>query len=62
VLAPRTNLDLLAWFSDEERGICPDCGAHAVVSLSRSAAEFCLACGGMWFEGERRDDEGRIAS
>jgi hypothetical protein len=49
----RTPIDLLAWFADHERGICPDCGEKALVTVSRSRLELCLACGTMLVDGVR---------
>jgi hypothetical protein len=52
---PLTNLDLLAWFSEEERNECSSCGRRACVTLPDVAARFCLACGAIHIGGMRLD-------
>ena len=42
---PVTNLDMLAWFREDERHECPACGDRACVTLPDALATFCLACG-----------------
>jgi hypothetical protein len=49
---PGTNIDMLAWFSEDERQECSKCGERAVVTLPDALASFCLACGVIWIEGE----------
>ena len=36
------EVEALSWFSEEERGECPVCGARAVVGPA--GARICLAC------------------
>ena len=50
-----SNRDLLAWFSEDERGVCSSCGERASVSLPRVAAHFCFACGAVSIAGFRID-------
>jgi hypothetical protein len=50
-----TNADMLAWFSDDERGECSFCGERACVTLPEVAAHFCLACGSITIAGMRLD-------
>ena len=57
-----SNVDLLAWFSDDERNICAHCGERACVSLPDAVASFCLACGAVSIDGIRIDANLRIAS
>jgi hypothetical protein len=57
---PRSNLDMLAWFSDEERHACGSCGEKACVTLPKALASFCLACGAVTLNGERIDADGRL--
>jgi NMD protein affecting ribosome stability and mRNA decay len=52
---PLTNLDLLEWFADDERGVCGSCGRRACVSLPEVAASFCLGCGAITIGGMRID-------
>jgi hypothetical protein len=47
----RTTVDLLAWFSDDEREGCSKCGERACVTLPDALASFCLACGAITIEG-----------
>jgi hypothetical protein len=51
-VGPLTNVDLLDWFSDEERGLCSDCGQHACVGLPGLTASFCLACNSVKVDGK----------
>ena len=51
--APFTNVDLLAWFSEEEREVCSDCGEKACVSFPGLKAAFCLACNAVKVDGEK---------
>jgi hypothetical protein len=55
-----TNLDMLAWFSEDERNVCGACGEQACVALSAAVASFCLACGAITIDGQRIDVDGRI--
>jgi hypothetical protein len=50
-----SNSDLLEWFDDEERTVCPVCGDRACVTLPDVAATFCLACGAIYIDGVRLD-------
>lgn len=52
---PLTNRDLLAWFSEEERSECEECGEKACVSLPETLAAFCLACGAITVDAVRID-------
>jgi hypothetical protein len=47
----RANVDLLAWFSDDEREACAKCGERACVTLPDALASFCLACGAITIDG-----------
>jgi hypothetical protein len=55
-----TNLDLLEWFDEQERGECSSCGRRACVSLPDVAAHFCLGCGAISIAGIRLDTAGAI--
>ena len=55
-----TNLDLLEWFGEDERGDCTACGRRACVSLPDVAASFCLGCGAITIGGMRIDAAGAI--
>jgi hypothetical protein len=57
---PRTNRDLLEWFSEDERRKCAYCGKKTCVGLPDVVATFCLACGAITVEGARIDMGGRI--
>ena len=61
-LAPPSNVDLLAWFSEKERNVCGSCGERACVSPRDALASFCLACGAVFVDGVRIDADLRIAS
>lgn len=50
-----SNMDMLDWFSEDERGLCSSCGERACVSLERVSAHFCLACGAITIAGMRID-------
>ena len=52
VEAPGRNIDLLAWFSEDEREECSKCGEKAVVTVADALASFCLSCGVIWINGE----------
>ena len=56
-----TNLDLLGWFSEEERNVCSSCERRACVSLPEVAAHFCLGCGAIHISGMRLDTGRQIA-
>jgi hypothetical protein len=58
---PHTNGELLAWFSEDERGVCGECGEKARVSLPDALAGFCLACGAITVDGVRIDVAARAA-
>jgi len=57
---PRSNRDLLAWFSEDERHECAYCRERACVGLSDVVATFCLACGAITANGVRIDVGKRI--
>jgi len=57
-----SNVDLLAWFSEDEREVCLSCGEHACVSLPDAFASFCLACGAVLVDGVRIDADLHVAS
>jgi hypothetical protein len=46
-----TNVDLLAWFGEDERQECSTCAERARVTLPNAAASFCLACGAVTIDG-----------
>ena len=50
-----SNIDLLHWFSEDERDECTSCRESAVVTVPEALASFCLACGAVWLEGEALD-------
>ena len=54
------NLDLLRWFSEDERSRCAACGELACVRLHTDAAAICLACGAVWIGEERFDSGGSL--
>jgi hypothetical protein len=56
------NVDLLTWFSEEERQLCEDCGERSSVSLPEAFASFCLRCGAITIDGVRVDVDGRISA
>ncbi len=56
------NVDLLTWFSEEERQACEDCGERSSVSLPEAVASFCLRCGAITIDGVRVDVDGRISA
>jgi NMD protein affecting ribosome stability and mRNA decay len=56
------NVDLLTWFSEEERQVCEDCGERSSVSLPEAVASFCLRCGAITIDGVRVDVDGRISA
>jgi hypothetical protein len=58
--APLSNVDLLAWFTEDERDVCSSCGEKACVSVTEAFASFCLACGAVVVDGRRIDVERRI--
>ena len=51
--APFTNVDLLAWFSEDEREVCSECGKKACVSFPGLKAAFCPACNAVKVDGEQ---------
>jgi hypothetical protein len=53
------NLDLLAWFADDERAECSRCGEVARVEASHPLAWLCLGCGEIWIDGTSVDAEHR---
>jgi hypothetical protein len=52
---PLDNVDLLAWFSEDERHVCESCGDRSAVSVPDALASFCLRCGAVTIEGVRPD-------
>jgi hypothetical protein len=50
-IAVSSNIDMLAWFSDDERHECPSCHERASVSLPEVPATFCLSCGAISVDG-----------
>jgi hypothetical protein len=52
---PLDNVDLLAWFSEDERQMCEGCGEPSAVSIPDAVALFCLRCGAVTVEGVRLD-------
>ena len=54
------NQDMLAWFREDERELCPACGERACIGLTEVLATFCLGCAAIWVGGERLDRNGRI--
>ena len=50
-MGDRPTVDLLAWFSDDERHDCSTCGERACVTLPDALASFCLACGAITIDG-----------
>jgi hypothetical protein len=59
---PPTNVDMLAWFSEDERHVCGSCGERACVTLPDALASFCLACGAVSINGVRIDSGLRTAT
>jgi hypothetical protein len=59
-VARESNVDMLAWFAENERGVCPSCGKHACVTLPKAVASFCLACGAITVDGVRVDADGTL--
>ena len=55
-------VDLLAWFSDEERSLCPYCGERTAVTIPAAFAEFCLDCGAVSVDGVRIGVDGRSST
>jgi hypothetical protein len=59
---PPPNVDMLAWFSEEEKHVCGSCDERACVTLPDALASFCLGCGAVSVNGVRIDSDLRIAS
>jgi hypothetical protein len=59
---PPTNVDMLAWFSEEKTHVCGSCGERACVTLPDAPRSLCLACGAVSVNGVRIDSGLRIAS
>jgi hypothetical protein len=55
-----SNVDLLAWFSEEERQVCAACGERTAVTVPEAVASFCLRCGAVMIEGLRIDIDDRV--
>jgi hypothetical protein len=49
------DIDMLTWFSDEERERCSSCGERASVTLQEGLATMCLACRSITVDGKRFD-------
>ena len=47
-----TNVDLLEWFSEDERDVCSECGEKACVTFPGLDAAFCLACNAVKVDGK----------
>jgi hypothetical protein len=56
------NFDMLAWFSEDERDLCPSCGQRASVGHPDARAKFCLGCGAVSIDGVRVDVDRRIGT
>jgi hypothetical protein len=52
------DVDLLAWFSEEERQVCESCGERSAVRVPDALASFCLRCGAVLINGVAVD--GRV--
>jgi len=50
-MGERPTIDLLAWFSEDEREECSTCGERTCVTLPHALASFCLACGAITIDG-----------
>jgi hypothetical protein len=50
-----TNLDMLAWFTEDERQVCASCGDLSCVSVQGAKASFCLRCGAVSIDGKQID-------
>jgi hypothetical protein len=57
-----SNVDMLAWFDEDERDLCGTCGERACVNLPNAATSFCLACNAIMLDGKRIDVDRRIRS
>ena len=53
-----TNRNLLAWFSEEERLLCPACEKRTAVVAEGSRASICFSCGAVCLDDGRRLDDG----
>lgn len=53
------NVDMLAWFSEDERQVCECCGEPSAVSIPDTPAAFCLRSA-VTIEGVRLDVDGVI--
>jgi hypothetical protein len=54
------DVDLLAWFSEDERHVCERGGERTAVSPPEAVASFCLGCGAITINGVRVDVDGRV--
>jgi hypothetical protein len=54
------NVDLLAWFSLDERELCEACFEQAAVSVPEAVASFFLSCGAVAIDAVRVDVDGRL--
>jgi NMD protein affecting ribosome stability and mRNA decay len=59
-VAPPTNLDLLAWFPEDERDVCQACDERTMVSVPDAEASFCLHCHAVLINGTRVDVDRRL--
>ena len=57
---PPSDVDFLAWFGEDEREVCRDCGERASVTMPEVRASFCLRCGAITIDGERIDVDRRL--
>jgi len=51
VPSPPHDVDLLAWFNEDEREVCEHCGKRSAVSVPDARASFCLRCGAIAIDG-----------
>jgi hypothetical protein len=58
--APPSGVDMLAWFSEDERSDCSSCRRRESVGLPAVRASFCLGCGAISIGDLRIDQDGRI--
>jgi hypothetical protein len=56
------DVDLLDWFSEDEREVCERCGKRSAVSVPDALASFCLRCGAIAIDGVAVDGLLPIAS
>ena len=52
------NLDLLEWFDEDERELCPACGKRSMVGVDEAPdLGVCLGCAAVWVAGARIDKQ-----